>query len=309
MAVVVVVGSSNTDMVAPVPHIPGVGETVLGSDLIIAPGGKGANQAVAAARLGAEVRFIGAVGDDAFGSSALAGLREEGIDVGLLRTVRDVPSGVALITVDREGRNAIAVAPGANAHVTESDVRDAAGEISGADVLLVQLETPLDAVREALRVAWEAGVRTVLNPAPVPSSPGVVGEMLAMVSVLTPNEGEARELAGVAAEAGPEAVARELLALGAGAVIITLSERVALVTTQDRQEMVSAHEVRAVDTTAAGDAFSGALSVALAEGQDIFEAARFASAAAALSVTKRGAQPSLPSREAVEKALYGQLGL
>ena len=299
MAVIVVLGSSNTDMVVPVSRIPGVGETVLGEDLVIAPGGKGANQAVAAARLGAQVRFIGAVGDDAFGEGSLSGLRAEGIDTEHLRTVPGAPSGVALITVDGEGRNAIAVAPGANGRVTADHVREASGALSGAGVLLAQLETPLEAVREALRLARDAGCRTVLNPAPAPAE-GLPDDVLSLVDVLTPNEGEARALAG---EGSPEEMARALLGRGVEAVVITLGEEGALVTTREREERLPAHRVRPVDTTAAGDAFNGALAVALAEGRELPDAARFASATAALSVTKRGAQPSMPRRDEVEGLL------
>lgn len=302
MATVVVLGSSNTDMVVPVGHIPKVGETVLGSDLVVAAGGKGANQAVAAARLGAQVRFVGAIGDDDFGTKALQGLRQEGIDTEHLKVVPGVPSGVALIVVDAEGRNAIAVASGANSHVSANDVHSAAGVLEGAGVLLVQLETPVHAVREALRLAHERGCRTVLNPAPVPPA-GLPDPLLALVDVLTPNEGEAQALVGYGGT--PEELAQALLGRGVASVVITLGEEGALVATSDRQERIPAHHVRAVDTTAAGDAFSGALAVALAEGQDIFEAAGFASAVAALSVTKRGAQPSMPMRSEVDSMLSG----
>lgn len=300
MAVVAVLGSSNTDLVVPVGRIPRVGETVLGSDLVIAPGGKGANQAVAAARLGVEVRFIGAVGDDRFGADALEGLRAEGLDVGRVRVVPGVPSGVALITVDSEGGNAIAVSSGANARVSANDVRAAAGALDDASVLLVQLETPMHAVREGLRLARERGCRTVLDPAPAPPG-GLPDAVLALVDVLTPNEGEARDLVG--GDGDPEELARALLRRGAGAVVLTLGGEGALVTTPERTEMLPAHQVRAVDTTAAGDAFNGGLAAALSRGEDLFAAARYASAVAALSVTKRGAQPSMPAAPEVEHFL------
>ena len=301
MAVVVgVLGSSNTDLVVRVEHIPAEGETVLGSDLLRAAGGKGASQAVAAARLGAAIRFVGAVGDDEFGHRALAGLQEEGIDAERVRVLPGVPSGVALITVDSSGRNAIAVAPGANSSVSPDQARSAVAAMSEGSVLLAQLEVPIEAVREGLQAAREGGHRTVLNPAPVPPD-GLPPELLALVDVLPPNEHEAAALVGRDAE--PEELARELLGRGVGAVVITLGERGALVAAREQQEWLPAHRVDAVDTTAAGDAFSGGLVTALAEGQTLSEAARFASAVAALSVTKRGAQPSMPSRAEVERFL------
>lgn len=299
-AIVTVLGSSNTDMIVPVPHIPVMGETVLGSDLIIAAGGKGANQAVSAARLGAQVRFIAAVGDDDFGTKATDGFKAEGIDTSHVKVTPGVPSGVALIFVDGEGHNAIAVASGANAHVSANDVRSASTALEGAGTLLVQLETPLHTVREGLRVARDAGCRTVLNPAPAPDS-GLPDALLSLVDVLTPNEGEAQALAG--REGEPEELAQALLARGVGSVVITLGDRGALVATRERREVAPAYEARAVDTTAAGDAFSAGLAVALAEGSDLFEAAGFAGAVASLSVTRRGAQPSMPHRDEVERLL------
>ncbi len=299
MAAVVVVGSSNTDMVVPVRRIPKVGETVLGDGLIVAAGGKGANQAVAAVRLGAQVTFVGAVGDDDLGGARLADLRAEEIDCEHVRTITGVPSGVALIMVDDDGRNCIAVSSGANAHLSEEDAHAAAAAIRSASVLLAQLETPLPFVHAALRSAREAGATTVLNPAPAPSD-GLPDDLLALVDVLTPNEGEAAALAGHDGE--PEALARTLIERGVGAVVVTLGERGALIATTEGQETLAAEPVRAIDTTAAGDAFSGALAIALAEGMDLAKAARFASAAAARSVTRRGAQPSLPRRDEVGDA-------
>ncbi len=299
---VVVLGSSNTDMVVGVPHIPSVGETVLGSDMLVAAGGKGANQAVAAARLGAHVTFLGAVGDDDLGSKAVRGLGGEHIDTEHVRVVEGVPSGVALITVDTQGRNAIAVAPGANSRLSPEDVRSAQALIEESAVMLVQLEIPIDAVHEGLRVARAAGCRTVLNPAPVPAE-GLQAEILRLVDVLTPNEGEASALVGMQGEASD--LAQELLNRGVGAVVVTLGERGALVATPERQQTVPAHRVNVLDTTAAGDAFNGGLAVALAEGRDLFEAASFASAVAALSVTKRGAQPSMSTRDEVDRLLSG----
>ncbi len=297
-------GSSNTDMVVRVERIPAVGETVLGGDLLRAGGGKGANQAVAAARLGARVSFIGAVGEDDLGSQTLERLGAEGIDVSRVARIEGVPSGVALILVDSEGRNLIAVAPGANARLAPDAVRCAGAVIAEAQVLLTQLEVPVETVLEGLRAARSAGVLTVLNPAP--ALEGLPEEVLRCVDVLTPNEREAAALVG--RSAGPEELARELLARGVGSVVITLGAEGALVAESGRAELVPALRVRAVDTTAAGDTFSGGLVVALAEGLGLVEAARFASAAASLSVTRDGAQPSMPSRAEVELALRRAMG-
>lgn len=296
---VVVLGSSNTDMVVPVPHIPRSGETVLGQDLIVAAGGKGANQAVAAARLGANVAFIGAVGGDDLGQGALSALREEGIDLAALRVIDGVPSGVALITVDASGHNAIAVAPGANARVSPDHVDAAAELLDGASILLTQLETPLDSVRRGLELARDRGVTTILNPAPAPAD-GVPDDVLRLVDIITPNEGEATALAG---ETDVERAAMVLLGRGVGAVIVTLGQEGSLLAASSGTAPIAAPHVRAVDTTAAGDTFSGALAAALAEGLALEAAVRLASAAAALSVTKRGAQPSMPHRADVDRML------
>ncbi|MGQ9493557.1 MAG: ribokinase [Anaerolineae bacterium] len=309
MAKVVVVGSSNTDMVVQVPHIPAPGETVLGGEFIMAAGGKGANQAVAAARLGAQVTLVARVGQDVFGERALAGFRQEGIVVQHIAVDPEAASGVALIFVDASGENSIAVAPGANARLTPQDVQQAKEVIEAADVLLLQLETPLETVRQAAEIAQRAGVRVVLNPAPAQPLPA---DVLALVDVLTPNEGEVsllarQQLVQATTLADAEASARCLIEQGVKVVIVTLGARGALIVTPDFQQLVPGFAVDVVDTTAAGDAFNGGLAVALADGKSLAEAVRFANACGALAATKMGAQPSLPTANEVARFLAANL--
>jgi ribokinase len=302
MAKIVVVGSSNTDMVVKTPHLPAPGETVLGGEFVMAAGGKGANQAVAAARLGAEVTFVARVGQDVFGEQALAGFEREGMITEYVTADPAAASGVALIFVDETGENSIAVASGANAHLSPGDVRKARRAIETADVLLVQLETPVETVLAAARMAHQAGVRVILNPAPAPADP-LPAELLACVDILTPNENELALLAG--GPASVEQAAGQVLGRGVGTVIVTLGARGALIATPDARLPVPSFPVEAVDTTAAGDAFNGGLAVALAEGKGLTEgkeltgAVRFANACGALATTRLGAQPSLPTRDEV----------
>jgi ribokinase len=299
---IVVVGSSNTDMIIKVDRLPAPGETVIGGTFSTAAGGKGANQAVAAARAGAEVSFIARVGDDMFGEQALEGFAEDGIDVSHVLRDATAPSGVALIFVDEGGENSIAVASGANARVTPADVEAAKDSITGADVLVMQLETPIETVERAAALAREHGVRVILNPAPAQP---LSDEVLGRVSILTPNETEAELLTGIQVEddEGAAAAARALVARGVDTVILTLGSRGAFVFESGSGELVPSFQVRAVDTTAAGDVFNGSLAVGLAEGKPLAQAVRFANAAAALSVTKLGAQPSAPTRAEIETFL------
>ena len=299
-ATVIVLGSSNTDMVVPVHHIPARGETIVGGVLVRAAGGKGANQAVAAVRLGAQVRFVAAVGDDDLGGRTLDGLRAEGLDTQYVKVVPGVPSGVALICVDEQGDNSIAVSSGANSHLSANDVRAASGAFETSAALLVQLETPLHTVREGLRLGRNNNCITVLNPAPAPDG-GLPDAVLSQVDVLTPNEGEVRSLAG--GGGSPEESARILLSRGVGAVVVTLGAEGVLVASPGGIRSFPSHPVHAVDATGAGDAFSAGLAVALAEGRSLHDAAQFAVAVAALTVTRQGAQPSLPTRAEVEDLL------
>lgn len=304
---IVVVGSSNTDMILRLPRIPRPGETLLGGEYLTAAGGKGANQAVAAARAGGDVTLVARVGADSLGEQALAGFRRERINVDFIRRDPKRPSGVALIFVSDKGENSIGVAPGANGRLSVADLRRARGAVSKAAVLLVQLEVPLPAVTAAVEMAHAAGRPVVLNPAPAQQLPAT---LLRKVSVLTPNESEASLLAGIrvtdAATAGR--AARKLRAQGVGTVIVTLGANGALIVDRAAEVLVPAFPVKPLDTTAAGDVFNGALAVALAQGQPLVEAVRFACAAAALSVTRLGAQPSAPRRAAIQRLLRTSRG-
>jgi ribokinase len=301
---VVVVGSSNTDLTLRVPHIPAPGETVGGRDLHVTGGGKGANQAVAAARAGAPVAMVAALGTDAFGDAALERLRAEGIDVGLVRRVPAVASGVALIFVDPAGENVIAVAPGANAELRPEDVAPIEADLGADDVVLLQLEIPLETVEAAIAIARRRGARVILNPAPARPLPETI---LGTVAWLTPNEHEATHLTGFGAgsAAGLAKAARTLHERGVASVLVTLGARGAYLSAAGAETIVRGFAVDVVDTTAAGDVFNGALAVALIEGRPPLDAVRFANAAAALSVTRPGAQASAPSRQAIEALLAG----
>ena len=299
---IVVVGSSNTDMVIQLERIPRPGETILGGRFVMAAGGKGANQAVAAARAGGDVTFVARVGRDMFGDEALAGFRKDDICVDHVFRDKESPSGVALIFVAGDGENSIAVASGANGNLSPADVRKARQAIAAASVLVMQLETPLGTVQTAAEIAAEAGVPVILNPAPACQLPD---ELLRLVSILTPNETEAELLTGIAVtdDATAERAADSLLARGVKTVIITLGPRGAFVAGEEFRGMVPGFEVKAVDTTAAGDVFNGALAVALAREQPLAEAVRFANAAAAISVTRLGAQPSAPKRKEIKEKI------
>ena len=292
---ILVVGSSNTDLIIRVPRIPRPGETVLGGEFSTAAGGKGANQAVAAARAGGRVTFVARIGIDGFGDRALANFKLDNIDARFVLRNDDVPSGIALITVDERGENSISVASGANALLSAADIERAAEAFAAADILLLQLESPLETVAAAVREAKKRGVPVILNPAPARD---LDDELLRLVTVLTPNEHEAELLTGIAVrdERTARDAARRLRARGPGTVIVTLGERGVHALAAGFEGSVPAFKVDPVDTTAAGDVFNGALAVALAEKRPLPEALRFAQAAAAISVTRSGAQPSAPTR-------------
>jgi len=300
---IVVVGSSNTDMVVRVPRIPGPGETVIGGDFVMAAGGKGANQAVACARAGARVSLVARVGDDDFGRRALASFCDAGVNTDCVVTDDAAPSGVALIFLDQVGENTIAVAAGANMRLTPADVEAAGEVIETADCLLLQLEVPLDAVHRAVEIAYAAGTLVLLDPAPAPAA-ALPTDLLAHVDVLTPNRSEAGVLVGHEVDSVDDAcrAAEELRRKGPGRVVITLGRQGSLAC-EDQCVQVPGLDVEAIDAVGAGDAFSAALAVALAEGRDFAEACRFATAAAASAVTKLGAQPSMPTRAEIEALL------
>jgi ribokinase len=300
-ATILVVGSSNTDMIVKLDRIPMPGETLLGGEFVTAAGGKGANQAVAAARAGGAVTLIARVGEDMFGERAVEGLVQHGINVEHIRYDK-CPSGVALIFVAKDGENSIAVASGANAKLSPADVRKAKSKFVAANVVLMQLETPLDTVQTATDLANARGALVILNPAPAQPLPE---KLLKKVAILTPNETEAELLTGVkvASDASCVRAADILLRKGVQTVVITLGSRGAFVSNAMSKQHVPGFPAKPVDTTAAGDTFNGALAVALAEGKPLVDAVRFANAAGAISVTRMGAQPSAPSRKEIEKFL------
>ncbi|MEI8312137.1 MAG: ribokinase [Verrucomicrobiota bacterium] len=299
---IIVVGSSNTDMIIKLDRIPRPGETILGGEFVTAAGGKGANQAVGAARAGGKVSFIARVGRDMFGDQAVAGFKKEGINTDHVSLDPAKPSGVALIFVAKDGENSIAVAGGANGGLSPADVDKAKKIFAGAGLLVMQLETPLNAVQAAADLAVKAGVGVVLNPAPARVLPG---KLLKKISIITPNETEAELLTGIKvdSDAAASKAADKLLARGVKTVIITLGSRGAFVAGDGVRKLVPGFKVKAEDTTAAGDTFNGALAVALVEGKSLVDAVRFANAAAAISVTRLGAQTSVPTRKEIEKLL------
>ncbi len=305
---VVVLGSINTDLVIRTPNLPQPGETVIGGEFYQVPGGKGANQAVAASRSGGmPVRFLGAVGNDAFGEQSLKSLAES--DVSTEHIVRvDCASGVALIMVDHSGENSISVASGANAHLTPEYVQGIGDEVfSSPGVFLACLESPVDSVAAGLKRAKSAGQTTILNPAPA-NVDVLEDDTLSCVDILTPNESELAQLASrpVGSESEIEAAARSLLELGVSLVIVTRGRAGASIIGPTSVEHVSAFEVEAIDTTAAGDVFNGVLAASLASDVDLRVAVRRANAAAAVSVTCRGAQSSIPTVEEAERFLADQ---
>lgn len=299
---IVVVGSSNTDMIIKVPHLPKPGETLLGGKFTRAAGGKGANQAVAAARVGGEVLFIAKVGDDIFGESAVNGFVADKINVDYIYTDPQFPSGVAQIFVADDGENCIAVASGANARLSVDDIANANAVIRSADILLTQLETPLETILEAVKIAQENNLTIILNPAPAQTLPDI---LLSKLCVITPNETEAEILTGIKVvdEESAALASKVLKSKGVDSIIITLGSKGAFVDCGEGKFMVDGFEVEAIDTTGAGDTFNGVLAVALSEKKTFKEAVKFANAAAALSVTKLGAQPSVPSLNEIKEFL------
>ncbi len=302
---IVVVGSLVYDLVARTERRPAKGETIFGTGFGMFPGGKGANQAVQAARLGAEVWMVGRVGDDFFGAALRESLNASGVDTCYVRTDPETTTAVASIVVDQAGDNSIIVVPQANMRCTVDDVAAAEEVIAGADILLLQLEIPLAVNIAAAATARRHGVKVILNPAPAQALPA---EHLRQADLLTPNETELGLLTGTtpAGMVEVEEAAKILLAQGPPAVIVTLGEQGALLVEPGRTEHFPACPVQAVDSTAAGDAFTGGLAVALAEGRSLPEAIGLANAVGALTVTRAGAQPSLPDRAAVEAFRSGQ---
>ena len=300
---IVVVGSSNTDMVVKVPHIPAPGETILGSDFMIIPGGKGANQAVAAARAGADVTFITCVSDDTFGSQSIQNYRQEGIDTSYIKVNPGTHSGIALINVAANGENSISVAPGANSFLMPEDIIAYKEAFSDAQYILVQLEIPLKTVEAVIEIAESEGIPLILNPAPAIS---VKESLYRKISVLTPNETEAAILTGrqnFSDEDIPE-MANVLFNKGTKTVILTLGSKGVYLRSEGFAGIIPGYKVKAVDTTAAGDVFNGALAAALAGSMALEQAVDFAQKAASISVTRMGAQPSAPRHDEIKSFLF-----
>ena len=295
---IVVIGSSNTDMVVRSERLPRPGESVIGGGFMMAGGGKGANQAVAVARMGHRVLFAAAVGNDMFGDAAVAAYKRFGIDTTYIAR-KDTPSGVALIMVDGAGQNSISVALGANNTLTVEDVMPALEQVESGDIVLLQLEIPMETVDACVAVAAAKGARVVLNPAPA----AVVSEhTLSKLYLITPNQTEAQTLTGVDVtdEATAQLAAQVLVSHGVERVVITMGSAGAYLYEDGKGVLIPACKVSAVDTTAAGDVYNGALCAALAEGLSLQDAQKFATKASAISVTSVGAQPSVPTREEVD---------
>ena len=295
---IVVIGSSNTDMVVRSEHLPRPGESVLGGGFLMAGGGKGANQAVAVARMGHRVIFSAAVGNDMFADAAIAAYQRFGIDTTYI-VRKQTPSGIALIMVDSAGQNSISVALGANNALTIEDVMPALEQIESGDIVLLQLEIPMDTVDACVAVAAAKGARVVLNPAPAAV---VCQSTLSKLYLITPNQTEAQTLTGIEVtdETSAERAAKALVSLGVERVVITMGSDGAYLYEDGKGLLIPACKVSAVDTTAAGDVYNGALCAALAEGLTLQDSLRFATKASAISVTRVGAQPSVPTREEVD---------
>jgi ribokinase len=295
---ILIVGSSNTDMVIKTHHFPAPGETILGGRFLMNAGGKGANQAVAAARLGGMVTFVGKIGDDIFGKQAVQQLEDEGINIDFVAVDPENPSGVALITVDQTGENSIVVASGSNGTLSSDDFDKALPELTESEFVLMQLEIPVPTVEYIARIAAEKQKKVILNPAPAAE---LSGELLQNLYLITPNETEAELLTGIKVTDEQSALksASVLNEKGVEVVIITMGSAGAFLLSNGKSEIISAPKVEAVDTTAAGDTFNGALVVALSEGKTIQESIAFANKAASISVTRIGAQSSVPYRKEI----------
>ncbi len=299
MSRIIVIGSSNTDMVIKTEKLPVPGETILGGTFLMNPGGKGANQAVAAARLGGKVTFLTKRGNDLFGNQAVGLLMREGIDTQYIVKDPELPSGVALITVDSAGENSIVVAPGSNGNLLSEDIPSVIFEVGKYEILLLQLEIPIETVEFSAVTASEHGIKVILNPAPACKLPD---NLLKHTWLITPNETEAEALTGIKINniISAENAAVSLQERGVKNVIITLGEAGAFVKSDNYSGIVPGVKVIPVDTTAAGDVFNGALAVAISEGKELNEAVLFANIAASISVTRMGAQASAPYRNEIK---------
>lgn len=292
-----VIGSANTDMIIKVPHLPVPGETILGGEFSMAQGGKGANQAVAAARAGADVIFVSCVGNDLFGKNTINELTKEGINISHVKVQDKISSGIALINVADSGENSISVASGANSHLLPDDIVAIEDSIKSCQIVLVQLEIRIDTVNTIIHLAKKNRVPVILNPAPAQK---LDPEVLKDVDIITPNETESALITGMGSVNDPVKLSRRLKKMGPSTVVITLGSKGAFYSSNDTEMFIEGHEVKPVDTTGAGDVFNGYLAVALALGRSIEESIQIANKAASISVTRLGAQPSIPFIQELE---------
>lgn len=302
MAKITIIGSSNTDLMMQVDKTPGPGETIIGKQFSVNPGGKGANQAVAAARAGGDVSFIGCIGKDVFGNLAIEKLDKDNIDTSSIFRDSDAPSGMALVYVDANGENSISIAPGSNFELSPKNIDESLGKLSNTKIILTQLEIPIETVERAAHLARKQGITFILDPAPAAS---LSDNLMGNVDIITPNETEAEKLTGIALtnETNIRSACEKLHKQGVGTIIITLGSRGAFLSNSDYCLLIPTYKVDPIDTTGAGDIFNGALARAMSEYEDIREALKFANAAAAISVTKLGAQASAPKKSEIEAFL------
>lgn len=302
---IVVIGSSNTDMVIRTKNLPRPGETVLGGTFFMNAGGKGTNQAVACARLGGAVTFVCKTGNDVFGHQAYQLFDDEGIDPSYVFSDPKNPSGVALILVDDNAENSIAVASGSNSNLVTADIDNSLDAIENSEIVLMQLEIPIKTIEYAAQIAKSRGKMVILNPAPAPTEPLPLS-ILKNIDLITPNETEAELISGIPVVDEPSAIAaaKRMAELGVKKIIITMGSKGAMLYEDGEAELIPSIRVKAVDTTAAGDCFNGALTIAISEGRSLKEAVLFANRAAAISVTRPGAQVSMPYRHEVDVANF-----
>ena len=302
MGKITISGSSNTDLIMQVDKTPGPGETIIGKQFTVTPGGKGANQAIAAARTGGDVSFIGCIGKDVFGKLAIEKLDKANIDTSCIYGNSDTPSGMALVYVDANGENSISIAPGSNFELSPQNIDESLDRLSNTKIILTQLEIPIETVERAAQLARKRGITFILDPAPAAS---LNNNLMGNVDIITPNETEAEMLTGIALnnEKNLKSACEDLHKQGVKTIIITLGSRGTFLSDSDYSQLIPTYKVDPIDTTGAGDIFNGALARKLSDNIDIIEAIKFANAAAAISVTKLGAQASAPKKSEIDAFL------